>query len=572
MFGRRRVLNGRYHLIEEVGAGGMGVVYRSRDRARRTTVAVKLLHAHLTRDEDYRRRFGREADVTRTLASTHVVAVMDVDADGANCFLVMEYVDGPSLRQVLRACGQLGPAESFEVARQVALGLEEAHARGIVHRDLKPANILITRTGAVKIGDFGVARAQGNETLTVSRGFAGTVHYLAPEAESGHADARSDIYALGVVLYEMVTGNRPFSGDDPWEVLRDQRDAPVPIETLAVCGSEGAALIIRCLAKDPALRYQTAGELRAALAALEGGQPDLSALLPRVAAGVCDRCGAAREGNRRLCASCGGRIASPSSRRRTIVASAVCVSVLAAAVGGGLFARHLIGAGSSQPSGEAAAAAAPAATPDTTLATTAGLSQVGACTFLTPGVSALAAHEPYPSRIEPNAKKFACIVALNNGTGQTGVSAADAVDVTISFAPPMRLGGVTYQDGVAVLAQTDTSNTPDPGNTNTVRYHIATSGIFAAQVGIDDAKVDSGSSLFGTQVYSTSSHMQVAFSVNGSVIDTKVFTVRGEPAVVNVPVRAGDDLEIAVSNLQAESVGAPSEPGQVDIVNAVEGG
>ena len=200
------------------------------------------------------------------------------------------------------------------------------------------------------------------------------------------------------------------------------------------------------------------------------------------------------------------------------------------------------------------------------LPTTAGTSSSGPCTFATPGMGTLPADEPYPTNIEPNADGYSCIVAVDNNANQGASSTAD-YDVTISFAPPMRMGGVTYAHGLAVLAQTDTSDTPDAGNTNTVTYSFARSGTYSALVGIDDATTNAGGDLFGKQTYSTSSHMTVVFSLNGQTVASEAFTALGQASRVSFPVKAGDDLAIAVSNVQGEARGAASEPGQVDIVD-----
>jgi hypothetical protein len=199
--------------------------------------------------------------------------------------------------------------------------------------------------------------------------------------------------------------------------------------------------------------------------------------------------------------------------------------------------------------------------------TGAGSAQLGACTFVTPGAIAMASGEPYPSGVEANSNGYACIVALNNGSGQTVTSAPDVYRDRISFAPPMRIGGITYRDGVAVLVQTDSSATPDSGNTDTVIYQVGSTGTFTAEIGIDDVTMDSGANAFGSEQYQTSSQMEVTISVNGAVVDRLAFTSRGQSSPVSIPVQAGDQLAIAVSNLQRETLGSPSEPGQVDIVN-----
>ena len=195
-----------------------------------------------------------------------------------------------------------------------------------------------------------------------------------------------------------------------------------------------------------------------------------------------------------------------------------------------------------------------------------GTSSVGTCTFATSGTSSLVSGEPYPSAIDPNSNAYSCIVAVNNNGGQVATSTADW-DVTISFAPPMAMGGVTYQHGLAVVVQTDTNSIPDSGNTDTVIYNISRSGTFSATVGVDDATTNQGGDLWGSETYSTSPDMDVAFSLNGSVVAQESFSALGQSAPVSFPVSAGAQLSIAVSNVDAEARGAESEPGQVDVVN-----
>jgi hypothetical protein len=212
------------------------------------------------------------------------------------------------------------------------------------------------------------------------------------------------------------------------------------------------------------------------------------------------------------------------------------------------------------------AAGAPSTTPAsaTTTVTVDAPSSFGTCTFASTGPSV--PNEPYPSSIAPNANGYSCIVAVDNNGGQGATSTADW-NVTISFAPPMQMSGVTYENGLAVVTQTDTNSSPDPGNTNTVTYQIGQSGIYSAVVGVDDATTNQGGDMWGSETYSTSPDLDVVFSLEGQTVASEAFTELGQTAAVSFPVTAGDQLVVSFSNVDAESRGASSEPGQVDIVN-----
>jgi LysM repeat protein/predicted Ser/Thr protein kinase len=269
----RRNLAGRYLLLSEIGSGGMGTVYRARDTRTGHLVAIKVLHPHLARDPAYLERFRREAKIALALDSRHIVQVLDFGHEGESNFLVMEYVDGTSLRRLLQSRRRLPLQDALRVAIQVARALEEAHSKGVVHRDIKPENILVLGDGTVKVADFGIARARDYSTLTVTGAFIGTVQYMAPEVFTGSADFRSDIYSLGIVLYQMLAGAPPFDAPTPWEVMRQHReDVPPPLEE-RVPGVPGVVegLVRRCLAKEPDERLQSAFELRRELEALLPG-------------------------------------------------------------------------------------------------------------------------------------------------------------------------------------------------------------------------------------------------------------------------------------------------------------
>ncbi|HEY2652536.1 MAG TPA: protein kinase [Solirubrobacteraceae bacterium] len=283
---RERTLAGRYRLEQVIGRGGMSIVYRARDDVLGRTVAVKVMLAALAeQDPTYATRFQREARTVAALASPAVVTIHDtgVDDDGGR-YIVMEYVQGRSLEAILADGRPLPIAESLRIAARVADALQAAHEAGILHRDIKPANVMVADDGVVKVLDFGIARTLGGTTLTQTTSVLGTAAYMAPERALGQSgDARADIYSLGCLLYAMLTGRPPFTGDAAAAVLHQQVNSePTPPSRLRT-GIPAAldALVLQTLAKKPEARPKTAAEVRDGLVALSG--PAASAATPRLA-------------------------------------------------------------------------------------------------------------------------------------------------------------------------------------------------------------------------------------------------------------------------------------------------
>ncbi|MFI1656936.1 Stk1 family PASTA domain-containing Ser/Thr kinase [Streptomyces sp. NPDC020472] len=279
-----RLLDGRYRVDARIAVGGMATVYRAVDTRLDRVLALKVMHPALAADAAFVERFIREAKSVARLAHPNVVGVFDQGAEGAYVYLAMEYVAGCTLRDVLRERGALSPRAALDILEPVLAALGAAHRAGFVHRDMKPENVLIGDDGRVKVADFGLVRAVGSATATTGA-VLGTVSYLAPEQiEHGTADTRADVYACGVVLYEMLTGGKPHSGDTPAQVLYQHlnTDVPAPSATVPGLAPELDELVAAATARDPELRPHDAvallGLLREARAGL--GDEQLDAVPP----------------------------------------------------------------------------------------------------------------------------------------------------------------------------------------------------------------------------------------------------------------------------------------------------
>src|SRR5512133_1846727 len=279
-----RLLSDRYELGDTLGYGGMSEVHRGMDKRLGRDVAVKVLRADLARDPQFQMRFRREAQNAAALNHPAIVAVYDtgeVQSEfGPLPYIVMEYVDGHTLREIVKTSGPMSQQQVLDVMADVCAALDFSHKHNIIHRDVNPANIMINRAGAVKVMDFGIARALGEgQNVTQTAAVIGTAQYLSPEQARGEAvDARSDVYATGCVLFELLCGHPPFVGDNPVSVAYQhvREDPRPPSASNPDVTPSIDAIVLKALAKNPANRYQSAGEMRADLLRAAAGRPVLA--------------------------------------------------------------------------------------------------------------------------------------------------------------------------------------------------------------------------------------------------------------------------------------------------------
>jgi beta-lactam-binding protein with PASTA domain len=331
-----RLLDGRYRLDSVIARGGMATVYLANDTRLDRTVAVKVMHRALADDPEFVARFTREAKASARVSAPEVVAVHDqgTDRETGLAYLVMEHVRGINVRQLLQERGALPPARAVSLIEPVLRALAAAHAAGLVHRDVKPENVLLADDGRVKVADFGLARAVETSNLTQTTGLLiGTVAYLAPEqVEKGTADARTDVYAAGVLLWELLTGTPPYSGDSPLSVAYKHVHEDIPPPSTAVVGVPPAldALVVRATRRDPDARPADGGAFLAELTAVKSDLPGADALGPVQ--------------HRTLVVPrppTTGSPAAPSGptrrRRRGLIATAVVLVLALLALGGGYY-------------------------------------------------------------------------------------------------------------------------------------------------------------------------------------------------------------------------------------------
>ena len=259
-----RVVGNRYEILEKIGNGGMATVYNAQDQVLKRYVAVKVLREEFTTDEEFIRRFNTEAQSAASLAHPNIVSIYDVGTEGNIYYIVMELIQGKTLKEIINEDGVLPWKWSLDIAMQIASALEVAHKNNIIHRDIKPHNIIITEDGVAKVTDFGIAKAVSNSTITAFGTTIGSVHYFSPEhARGGFTDSKSDLYSLGVVMYEMLTGRVPFDADTPVSIaLKHMQEKPVePIKLNPAIPYSVNKIIMKAMEKDLNLRYQSATEM-----------------------------------------------------------------------------------------------------------------------------------------------------------------------------------------------------------------------------------------------------------------------------------------------------------------------
>jgi serine/threonine-protein kinase len=262
------LFQGRYEILGPLGRGGMGIVYKARDRSLDEVVAIKVLRPDSGQDPKMGDRFRSEIKLARRVRHRNVCAIHDYGEDRGFLFISMEYIEGTDLRRLLRERGPISSDEGFDIAIQIAEGLQAVHEAGIIHRDLKSANIMCDSHGVARLMDFGIAKRQGDGTLTATGNILGTPEYMSPEQAQGQKlDPRTDIYALGVVTYEIFTGKVPFRGDTPLSIILKHLNDPPPLDGPSAKGLTPnlRSVLKKALAKEPAERYSTAREFADAL-------------------------------------------------------------------------------------------------------------------------------------------------------------------------------------------------------------------------------------------------------------------------------------------------------------------
>ncbi len=263
-----KVLGGRYEIIEKVGGGGMGIVYKAKCKLLNRYVAVKVLRDEFVSDEQFIKNFRKESQAAASLSHPNIVGIYDVGVEEGEehdiHYIVMEYIDGRTLNEIIKEKGNLSPKETIDYSIQIAEAIEHAHKNHIIHRDIKPHNIMVTKDGRIKVTDFGIARAATSSTLTATSSVVGSVHYFSPEqARGGFTDEKSDIYSLGIVMYEMITGSVPFKGDSPISIALKhvQEEVTPPSEINNSIPGSIETVISKCLRKNSIERYKNAAEL-----------------------------------------------------------------------------------------------------------------------------------------------------------------------------------------------------------------------------------------------------------------------------------------------------------------------
>ncbi|NFU40382.1 Stk1 family PASTA domain-containing Ser/Thr kinase, partial [Clostridium sporogenes] len=272
-------LGNRYELLEKVGEGGMAIVYKAKCHYLNRFVAIKILKDQFCSDKEFVEKFKREATSVASLSDNNIVNIYDVGSENNIHYIVMEYVDGKTLKELIVEKGKIEPKETVRISKQIASALVCAHRNNIIHRDIKPHNILVTKEGIIKVTDFGIAKASNSATITNSSKVMGSAHYFSPEqAKGSFVDSRTDIYSLGIVMYEMLVGKVPFDGESPVSVAvkHIQNEVVAPKEIDDKIPESVNSLVLKCLEKNPIKRYQTIKSLEEDLARIENNESILN--------------------------------------------------------------------------------------------------------------------------------------------------------------------------------------------------------------------------------------------------------------------------------------------------------
>ena len=259
-----KVLGARYEIIEKIGGGGMALVYKAKCQLLNRYVAVKVLRDEFTNDEEFIKKFRHESQAAASLSHPNIVNIYDVGSEGDIYYIVMEYIKGKTLKEIINENGKLSSEQTVNYSIQIAEALQHAHNNHIVHRDIKPHNIMVTEDGRIKVTDFGIARAVTSTTMTNTSSVIGSVHYFSPEQARGKfTDEKSDIYSLGIVMYEMITGKVPFEGESPISIALKHVEEEIvsPRTTDDTVPENIEYIIMKCVRKNQSERYKNAGEL-----------------------------------------------------------------------------------------------------------------------------------------------------------------------------------------------------------------------------------------------------------------------------------------------------------------------
>lgn len=595
--GAGRALNGRYQLIGLVGGGGMAQVYKARDNVLGRTVAVKLLREQYVNDSQFVARFRREAQAAANLAHPNIVNVYDVGQDGDLHYIVMEYIAGDNLKDLIQRSAPLSTDRAVSIAMQILAGLEYAHRSGLIHRDVKSQNVLIApEGGVVKVTDFGIAKSVSDLGLTEAGMALGTAHYFSPEQAKGERVVpQSDIYAVGVTLYEMLTGQLPFESDSIMGLAyKHIGEPPRPVRQLnPSVPARLEAIVMKALAKTPAERFSSASEMEKALKAVQAGGQQPTVEVP-VGAG-----GSARSGSRQVPAATtrvGGRAVAGGPTTGSLRSGSLGRGGYATTMGGGGGAaatRHMtspLGAPTSVAIRPAPAGAKSGGAGCSAVAI--GLLVVGLLgalivggLFLAPQIQRLLSDSvvpsPTPTPIVPTATPSPTPVPPTNTPTNTPTQTPTATPTPPSVSVP-QLVGLKIQDAIVlakqrgfVLVELDRIDSPEWG-AGIVAQQDPQQNAIRQQTSAISVRVSNGPPPFKLPQLSNtdpeaaratleSTGLKVVFTYEGSINIPKGVVIRSDP-VADASVRSGDTVTLVVS--RGEVVEVPDLRGteNIDIV------